>query len=123
MPEPAHGEPLRAGQRRPMGKAARGELAVVIGCAEETRRIEMPRADLRDAFDDAAGIVLLAEQRHEGMIEIGNLSPVERRMGIEDLQAAHQHDEQAKRVDPVQRAHRAGVPVKELPFRHPFSPP
>ena len=96
------------------GKAARGELAVLIGCAEQTRGIELPRADLCDAFDDAAGIVLLAEQRHEGMIEIGDLPPVERRMGIEDLQAAHQHDEQAKRVDPVQRAHRARVPVKEL---------
>src|SRR5580692_10619790 len=67
MPEPAHREPLRAGEGGPSRKAALGHLAVDIRSAEPARRVEARSSDLRDALEMALRI-LLGGQPQRGMI-------------------------------------------------------
>ena len=90
MPEPAHGEPLRSRQRRPLGKAARHANAIHIRSAENARGVEMPWPDLGHA--DIPRVRVLSRQRQHGVVEIRALAPIQRRVGMEDLQAAHQQE-------------------------------
>ena len=43
------------------------------------------------------------------MVEIGKLADIERWMGVEDLQSAHQKQREADGIDPMRDTHRRGV--------------
>ena len=68
MPEPAHGEPLRSRQCRPLGKAARLANAVHVRSAEDARGVEAPWPDLGHA--GIAGVRVLCRQRQQRMVEV-----------------------------------------------------
>ena len=115
MPHAAHGEPLRPGQRRPVRKATRRHHAIHTRGAEHAGGIELPRPQLSDSLNDCTGGILDRCNRKERMSEIRLFSPVERRVRIEDLQAAHQHHQQHARVQPVRNAHENRVAVEQNP--------
>src|SRR6476661_3636423 len=50
--------------------------------------------------------------RHERMLELGRGTPIERRMGVENLVAAKQKQNKAERVDPMCHADGCRVPEK-----------
>ena len=56
--------------------------------------------------------VLRAPNEIHGSSKVELAAPVERRVGVEDVEAAHQQDRQADDVDPVHHAHRQAVPVE-----------
>jgi len=45
------------------------------------------------------------------MIEIGALADIERRMGVEDLQSAHQEEREADDIDPMRATHHPRMAV------------
>src|SRR3954467_3062393 len=49
------------------------------------------------------------------MLEIGCDTPIERRMGVENLVATEQKQNEAERVDPVRHADRRGMPEEPAP--------
>src|SRR5262249_50272899 len=59
----------------------------------------------------------------ERVLEVRYPSPIERRMGVEDLQTAHQQHRQAEEINPMRQAHDRRVtnypasPLTDLPFR------
>src|SRR6516225_11013787 len=80
MPTASHGQPLAAGQGRPV--------------RENTNR-------------------------HERIAEIRGIAPIEHRMGVEDLEPAHQQDGHAGDIDPMRDPHPKAVAVDEAIFCHP----
>src|SRR6185437_3498982 len=91
MPLAARGERTPARQGRPGGEAAHGGLAEYFGGAEDAGGIEACAADLRDA-PDFAGWRLDRGHREDRFVEMAGHAPIERGMGVEYLQTAHQHD-------------------------------
>ena len=105
MPAASHGEPLVAGDGRPGWEASFGELAVDARRAEHASGFELApedagHADHRVAFFPRRQL----EDRRPAVI--GLASPVQRRMRIENLQAAHQQQRERDDVDPVHEPHR-----------------
>src|SRR5439155_1052071 len=101
MPAPSHGQPLIARQGCPRWKPALLEVgpATARG-SQQSRRVELPTEDLRDATDLALRGLhrLQSEQRPVG---VRPLTPVEGRVGVEDLQSAHHEDEETEGGQPV----------------------
>ena len=101
MPAPSHGQPLIARQGCPRWKPALLEVgpATARG-SQQSRRVELPTEDLRDATGLALRGLhrLQSEQRPVG---VRPLTPVEGRVGVEDLQSAHHEDEETEGGQPV----------------------
>src|SRR5712692_686557 len=111
MPPTPHGQPLRPRQCRPGREAALLELASAFARgAQHPRRIELASQDLRDAPRLTLGgfHCLQSEQRALG---VRALTPVERRMRVEDLEPAHDQDDEAERGEPVAEPGRQRVAV------------
>src|SRR4029079_5494289 len=120
MPTPSHGEVALTGYGERPVKAALIELAVGVGRKpEHAGRVEAMTKDGGDAF----GAVALLHGFHGGqrIVEGGLRSEIESGMGVEDLQAAHQQEQEHERIDPVGDAHRARMPIDDLAFLHGFS--
>ncbi|MEJ0040914.1 MAG: hypothetical protein WDM81_01200 [Rhizomicrobium sp.] len=96
----------------PAGEAAHRLDAVGVRHAEDAVGVEGPRSDLRHAPE--IDVVALGGHRQDGVVEVGCYSPIERGMGVENLQAGHQHDQHAYGIDPVQYAHRNRVAVEQI---------
>src|SRR5258708_4778330 len=62
-------------------------------------------------FSDDAALRLVCQDRHGWMVEIGAIPDIERRMGVEDLQPAHQEEREADDIDPMRDAHQPGMPA------------
>src|SRR5215831_7979932 len=88
MPLPSHREPSRAGDCRPTGKGADRPVRI----AKHAGGVERMSQNRRDPADVA---ILYSDWTNgkKRTIAIGTISPIERRMGIEDLQPAHDEDE------------------------------
>ena len=70
------------------------------------------RGDCRPAGDRPS------VERKPGMVEVrAKLPPVEVRVGVEDHQPAHQHDENGQRVEPVPQARRQAMAVGDAARR------
>src|ERR1700709_1781956 len=98
---------------QPVRPAACDVVTTVLRPAEGTRGIELPGTDLRQAMG-AVGL-LDGGDRKECMVGVGTRhAPIETRMGIEDIQAAAEQEQQAQCVDPMCRAHQSAMPVETL---------
>jgi hypothetical protein len=60
-------------------------------------------------LSDEAGGRQMRLDRHSWMVEIGTLADIERRMGVEYLQSAHQKEREADDIDPMRDTHRRGM--------------
>src|SRR5258708_29686565 len=60
-------------------------------------------------FSDKAVFRQVCPDRNRWMVEIGALADIERRMGIEYLQSAHQEKLEADDIDPMSDAHQRGM--------------
>jgi hypothetical protein len=107
VPLPAHRQPSRSRHGRPGGKGSRR----MIGISEDAGRLERTAQDGRDAFD-VPGRGSHRPNGCQGFISIGSVAPVQRRMGIEDLQAAHDEDHERNGVDPMCQPNGNRVPVR-----------
>ena len=84
----------------------RVEFAVVPARgAKHARGVELMSEDGRYARSRISIVVRARGQREEGPVEIGCLPPGQKRARVEDLQSAHQEDDEADRVDPVADPH------------------
>src|SRR6185437_7256129 len=110
VPCATHGQPLRARDRGPRGEPPHGGLAVHLRHAEPAGGIEAMRAELRDPVQLSI-VTLRGAQTQPRPIERRTLAPIQRRVRVEDLQAAAQQDQQADRVDPVHDPERQRVPI------------
>ena len=115
--QPGEGEMPQPSQQRGPGmsrrKAACRHRAVYLRCAQHTGRVEVPRSELGDALCHFA-VAAARGERQDRVIEIGALAPIERGMGVEYLQTAKQHYEQHDGVEPVRRAHKQAMAIKEI---------
>lgn len=104
MPAPARCQILIARQGQPVRKTAHCSLAVDIRNPENARRIKAQSAQVRHALQRITFLFRL--HRNEGRIVVGAiLAPIERRMGVEYLQAAIQQHRHAQHVHPVRQTH------------------
>src|SRR6266478_8677564 len=60
-------------------------------------------------FSDKAVFRQVCPDRNRWMVEIGALADIERRMGIEYLQSAHQEKRETDDIDPMRDAHQRGM--------------
>src|SRR6266566_9311734 len=99
IPEARNSDPAREGTRR--------DLPVLARDAEHAGRVEGMAEDQR--FSDEAVLRQVCPDRHGWMVEIGALADIERRMGVEDLQSAHQEEREADDIDPMGNTHQRGM--------------
>ena len=109
MPAPPSREIEVAWDRDPTRKGALRDLPVLIGEAEHAGRVEGMAEDRR--FSDEAVLRLAGRDRYGRMVEIGDIADVELRMGVEDLQPAHQKERKANDVDPMRDAQQRRMPA------------
>jgi hypothetical protein len=117
MPAPAHRQVLRARNRAPSRKAADHRFAaLVFGDAQHAGRFEARVADARDAVQLATLAMhrLRGEQRR---VEMRSLAPIQRGMGVVDLQPAADQRQHAEQVDPVHQAQRPAMAQDRAPFK------
>src|SRR5262249_31522012 len=69
-----------------------------------TRRVEGMSQHRRDALDLAVFHSHRADGK-QGLVPIGSIAPVKRRMGIENLQTAHDEDDERHGIDPMPDSH------------------
>ena len=113
VPAAPRGEIAMAGQRHRPGKASDLIVAVRhVGDAEYSGRVDAPAGDGRHANHLFA--MLHRPHGHHRIVEAGFRSEIEGRVGIEDLQPAHQQHEQGDDVHPMGDAHRAGMAVDDF---------
>src|SRR5512142_626638 len=106
VPAAPHGEPLFSGNRGPGGKAP-GRVA------RESENAGGGNGDAEepgDAFGPAGRGIELRVEGKPGAIRIGAVAPIERRMGVEYLEPAAEHQKQKAEVEPVSDADRQPVP-------------
>src|SRR6266852_8260733 len=108
MPAPPSREILVARDSDPAREGTRRDLPVLARGAEHACRVEGMAEDHR--FSDDAALRLVCLDRHGWMVEIGALADIERRMGVEDLQSAHQEEREADDIDPMRDARQPGMP-------------
>src|SRR5271166_1762395 len=109
MPAPPRREILVARDSDPAREGARGYLPVLARGAEHACRVEGMAQD--HCFSDQAPLRLAPQDRDGWTVEIGAIADIERRMGVEDLQPAHQEEREADDVDPMRDAHQPGMPA------------
>ncbi len=107
MPAPPGREILGARDSDPAREGTRRDLPVLARGAEHACRFEGMAEDHR--FSDDAALRLVCQDRHGWMVEIGALADIERRMGVEDLQSAHQEEREADDIDPMRDTHQPGM--------------
>src|SRR5229473_6639957 len=108
MPAPPGREILVARDSDPAREGTPRDLPVLARGAEHACRVEGMAEDHR--FSDEAALRLVCPDRYGWMVEIGALADIERRMGVEDLQSAHQEEREADDINPVRDARQPGVP-------------
>src|SRR5208282_2914207 len=85
VPAPAHRQILLGRKRRPGGKAALLQVAVLVARgAQEAGRFERMPEYRRHAGSRIAIVVLAGREREERLVEIGLLPPGQRRIGVEN---------------------------------------
>ena len=111
MPAARVGEGLIAGNGQPTGKGARRGTERALLNAEVSGGVDLSAVKL----DIAARVALIAggADGKKSALGIRRAAPIEIRVGIEDLQAAHKQNHQRQRVDPVGRACDAVVAVDQ----------
>src|SRR5580704_11423948 len=107
MPAPAGREILVARHGDPGRKAARRHPPVLDRGAEHARGVERMAEDA--GLSDEASSLLARREGECRMREIGLLPDIERRMRVEDLQAAHQKEREAEHIDPMRQTQNAGM--------------
>src|SRR5690349_7949158 len=111
MPLPPHCKPSPARYGRPAGKRAHG----VIRVPEYSGCIERVTEHCGDAFDLPV-IQLHRTYREQRMVTVRPVAPIEGRMRVEDLQAAHHEDEEPDNVEPMGDPYRKTVPIDFLSY-------
>src|ERR1700733_14164494 len=109
MPPPSCREILFSRPCHESRKAALLRLAVLI-----LRDPEPPGRIERMAGNpgySACRLLVRGRHRQEGLREVGLASPIKSRMGIEDLQPAHEQKNPGERVDPMRHADDQSVPA------------
>ena len=117
VPAAPHGEVAVTGKRRPPRNAALLVSALGITAEpEQARGIEVP-AEQRS---NAVNLLVMRHWPHgeDRLVEIRFLAEIKRGVGVEDLQAAHQQDQQHERVDPMGDAHRPRMAIDDLTLFH-----
>src|SRR5882757_10842957 len=109
MPAPPRREILVARDGDPAREGTPRDLPVLARRAEHACRVECMAEDHR--FSDEAALRLACQDRQGWMVEIGAFADIERRMGVEDLQPAHQEEREADDIDPMRDAHQPGMPA------------
>ena len=109
MPAPPGREILVARDSDPAREGTPRDLPVLARDAEQARRVEGMAGDHRFSNEAVRGQV--CPDRHGWMVEIGALADIERRMGVEDLQSAHQEEREADDIDPMRYAHHPSMAV------------
>jgi hypothetical protein len=107
MPAPPSREILGARDSDPAREGTRRDLPLLARDAEHAHHIEGMADDRR--FSDKAVFRQVCPDRNRWMVEIGALADIERRMGIENLQSAHQEKREADDIDPMRDAHQRGM--------------
>src|SRR5690242_2695757 len=105
MPRAGHREPLVARYGQPRRKALRVHPRIVGRKSEHTGRDELVPEEARVADRLALRILARADLEPGGPSAVRRIADVQRGMRVEYLQAAHQHQRQRHRVDPVHDAH------------------
>ena len=72
-------------------------------------------SDLSRAADHLSRRILECGKGEQRVREIRLRAPIKRGVRIEDLQTAHQHDQQDPGVQPMREPHEKGVTVKRNP--------
>ena len=90
-----------------LGKARDETCPPLVRDAEHPRRVE-GMAENHCLSDEAGGRQMRLD-RHSWMVEIGTLADIERRMGVEYLQSAHQKEREADDINPMRDTHRRGM--------------
>src|SRR5882672_5438751 len=106
MPTAPFGEGLIAGDGDPPGKGSpRKEPVAIAEDAEHAGSVEGQPADL-DPADRRTVDLVFGVDRKRGWIRIAaRNTPMKHRVSIEDLQAAHQEQRDAKHIDPMRKTH------------------
>ena len=115
VPAPRHGKPLPVGYGKPGREAAFGQFSRrVSGGAEESGCIEFVAEDAGDAGDFSFIVFLAPHLQYGGNAAVRRLAPVERRMGVENIETAHQEYGKENDIAPVHDAHRQWMPVIQI---------
>src|SRR5579883_2618231 len=123
MPAPAHCEPLRSRQSGPARKAPRREIArLVARQSQDARRIDLVPENGRHA-DFVPRPIASRAHLQQRLLEARPIAPIERGMGVEDLQPAHEQDRHADEIDPVRRTDDQAMTIDRLATRSPFHRP
>ena len=122
VPESPFRQRLPRRQRRPGRERADGASSgSVLGEAQPARRIKFVAGDGGDPSRRST-FGALRFYRQSRVTKIRYLTPVERWMGVEDLQTAHQQDRQKYDIHPVRRADQHRVPIDQ-PAAEPIASP
>ena len=120
VPAPRGGEVAVRRKGDPVGEALL--LDRTVGClvgAEEAAGVDAQRAHAGHAHDPPVGLVHRADLEPAlGVVGVGPVhAPIERRVGVEDVEPARDEEGDADDVDPVAHARDDAVPVIDLPGR------
>src|SRR5271169_5422199 len=86
---------------------------------EEPGKKEMPTAAHCQPLAAGQGYPVRENTNHrERIVEIRGVAPIERRMGVEDLQPAHQQNGHADDIDPVRDPDPKAVAIDEATLSH-----
>ena len=100
MPLPSHCEPPGARHRRPGGEGLAGPVRI----PEHTSCVELERQDVRHTSHLTA-LSFHPTDREQGLVSIRAVLPIWSGMRIENLQSAHDEDEETGDIDPVADPH------------------
>jgi hypothetical protein len=111
MPAPTGREVLIGRDRHPGGKTALRQVPVLIARGpENSGRVERFSQYHSHALDRIVA-ALARCQREQRPVKCALNTPVQRRMGVEYLQAAHQKKQETERVRPMRDAHQKRVAI------------
>src|SRR5215470_9433335 len=109
MPLTSHGKPSGTRNRGPGREGATGAIRV----AQHARRVKLVPENSSDPSHLAA-LGLHGSDREQWLVTIGAITPIQSRMSIEDLQAAHNQNEQTHDIQPMAEAHWKRVSIDPL---------
>ncbi len=111
IPLSPHRESFRARNCGPTGKGAPGAVRI----AQHSCRIKGMSQNGRNPMEVAVG-GFDGTNREQWLVAVGTISPIERGMSIEDLQAAHNENEDTDDIEPMTQTHRQRMSI--APFRY-----
>ena len=94
--------------------AAGKESVAIAEDSEITSGVDFAAADLHPTDRRALELLFGINGKHRGIGFIALRAPMQHRMRIEDLQATHQQDDEAARIDPMRDADEQGVPINQF---------